>query len=563
MTAVEHRTVHATGAGRHPVRTLTAHALLGFVRSPVSTFFTLIFPLAFLSIISAVVGNETTESGLPVAQFLVAPFAVFGVAQASFVVLATDTAGLRERGVLMRLRGTPVPARTVLTARIAAMAVVAAAAVALLAAAGVGLYGVEIVWRKFPALLLTLALGIGCLSALGLALVALTRSVLVVQTLTQGILIPLAFISHVFIVGAALPGWLEGIGAALPLRHFADAMAETFDPAGGSGFRPADLLVIAAWGLLGAGLALWRFGWMPRGSASPRAAGAPAPSEAVPAAMPTLRVVDAGRRTSAALLGTQVRYALTSQWRDPLAVFFAVIFPVLLLALFPTVFGTGPVHGLSAAQYLLPGMAAYAIAVAGFVNLPEDVAQARGTGVLTRLRGTPLPLRWYYAGRMAAVLVVSALSTVLLGTVAVLFLDVRLDAARLPALAAGVVLGVSCFASLGLAAVALVRSATSLVAVTLGTLLPLSFVSDIFLVGAAPLPGWLAAVGDLFPLKHLMRVLLAATSPTGPAGGIAAGHLAVVAAWAAAGLLVVRLRGLGEPRTRRAGRRARRVTGHR
>jgi ABC-type multidrug transport system permease subunit len=523
---------------------MTAHALRGFTRSPMPAFFTLIFPLAFLSIVSAVVGNETTGAGVPVAQFLVAPFAVFGVAEATFVMLATDTAGLRERGVLMRLRGTPVPVWKALAARMAAMAVVSAAATALLTGAGAGFYGVDIVWRKTPALLLTLAVGIGCFSALGLALVALTRTVLTVQTLAQGLLIPLAFISDVFIVGAELPAWLDRIGSALPLRHFARAMAQTFDPAGGYGFRPGDLLVMAAWGLLGAGLALWRFGWMPRGarSADPiTTAMMPGPAPAGPARRP---IVAAGRPPATALLTGQVRYALTSQWRDPLSVFFAVVFPVLLLALFPAVFGDGPVHGLPAAQYLLPGMTAYAIAVAGYVNMPEDIARTRGSGVLKRLLGTPLPLRWYLAGRISAVLVVSALSTALLCTVAVLFLDVRLDVARLPALAVGLVLGVSCFAALGLAAVALLRSATSLVAVTLGTLLPLSFVSDVFMVGDAPLPGWLAAAGDVFPLKHLVAALLAATSPAGPDTGFATGHLVVVAGWTAAGLFVVRLRGL-------------------
>ena len=193
-----------------------------------------------------------------------APFAVFGVAQATFVVLAVDTAGIRERGVLMRLRGTPVPVWKVLAARVAATAVMSAAAVALLSGVGAGIYDVEMIWRKVPALLLTLVLSIGCFSALGLALVALTRTVLVVQTLTQGLLIPLAFISDVFIVGADLPVWLDRIGAALPLRHFANAMAETFDPQGGYGFRPGDLLVMAVWGLVGTGLALRWFGWTPR-----------------------------------------------------------------------------------------------------------------------------------------------------------------------------------------------------------------------------------------------------------------------------------------------------------
>jgi ABC-2 type transport system permease protein len=111
----------------------------------------------------------------------------------------------------------------------------------------------------------------------------------------------------------------------------------------------------------------------------------------------------------------------------------------------------------------------------------------------------------------------------------------------LPALAFGVLLGVLCFTALGLAVVVLLRSATSLIAVTLGTLLPLSFISDVFVVGDAPLPGWLSAIADAFPLKHLTQALLAATSPAGHGTGLAYGHLAIVAGWAVAGLVVVRL----------------------
>jgi hypothetical protein len=120
-------------------------------------------------------------------------------------------------------------------------------------------------------------------------------------------------------------------------------------------------------------------------------------------------------------------------------------------------------------------------------------------------------------------------------------LQVRVDPVRLPALVCGVLLGVLCFTALGLAVVALLRSATSLIAVTLGILLPLSFISDVFVVGDAPLPGWLSAIADVFPLKHLAQALLAATGPAAHGTGFAYGHLAIVAAWTVAGLVVVRL----------------------
>jgi hypothetical protein len=76
------------------------------------------------------------------------------------------------------------------------------------------------------------------------------------------------------------------------------------------------------------------------------------------------------------------------------------------------------------------------------------------------------------------------------------------------------------------------------VAVTLGTLLPLCFISEIFVVGNQPLSDWLTRVADVFPLRHLLDAVLAATSPQSTGAGFAAGHLAVLAAWTAGAALV-------------------------
>jgi ABC-type multidrug transport system permease subunit len=519
---------------------LTGHALRAFARNPVAAFFTCAFPLTFLVVVAAIIGDQRTEAGVPVTQHLVAPFAVFGVAQASFTLLAVDTAGLRESGVLQRLRAAPVPAWLVLAARIGASVVASGFTVLLLATVGALAYDVQIIWRKLPALLTALLLGIVCCAALGLALASLTRTVAATQALAQGLVIPLAFISDVFIVGAELPRPLEAIGSLLPLKHFAQAMAETFQPTAGSGFSPGHLAVLAAWAAAGALIALRRFDWQPRGSAAPREAAAVRPAPARLSA-PVER-----RGPRAALLGDQISYALLGLRRDQLAVFFAVVFPALLLVLFPVVFGEGRVHGLTMAQYLFAGLVAYTAAVAGYVDMPEGVVGARAAGVLKRLRATPLPFRWFVGGRVAAALVTATLGALVLAVVGVGFLGVRLAPARVPAVLLAVGLGTLCFAALGLAVVALLPSARSVVAITLGTLLPLCFLSEIFVVGDRPLPGGLLAVADVFPLRHLLRALLTATEPGAAGAGIAWGHLAVLAGWTVAALLVARYRGLAE-----------------
>ncbi|WP_327004404.1 ABC transporter permease [Dactylosporangium sp. NBC_01737] len=527
-----------SGAGT--TAALTLHALRAFTRSPMSAFFTVAFPLSFFLIVNTIVGDAPVDQdgAVRVSQFLVAPFAVFGTVEAVFCVLAIDLAVLREGGVLKRLRGSPVPAWSVLAARVCAAVLVALSSVALLVAVGVLAYDVQIVWRKVPAAVVALLVGVACFAALGLALVGLTRSVLAAQTLSNGLLIPLAFVSNVFIVGADLPAPLAWAGRVLPLRHFADAVATTFDPAAaGSGFRPADLAVMAAWGAAGAVVAVRWFGWEPRrGAHTPQArhgvAAATGAAYGLTAAV--VRPVEPG---PARMVGVQARAAFIAMRRDTLAVFFAAVFPVLLLLLFPAVFPDAGFEGVPLGEFMVPSMIAYSIAVATYVNLPAAVAQARDHGVLDRLRGSPAPLWTFYAGRAVAAAVTAAGTAVLLVAAGALANGYRPDPARLPAAVLAFTAGVACCSALGFALAASLRAGQYVPAVALGTLLPLSFISDVFVVGnGGPLPAALRYTADVFPLKHLSRAMLDALGPDG--GGVAWTHLGVLAVWTLAGVLV-------------------------
>ena len=521
------------------VAMLTGHALKSFVRTPTASFFTLIFPLSFLAIVGSTVGGQEVGVGIRVSQFLVAPFIVFGVAEGAFCVLAIGTATLRESGVLKRLHGAPAPSWAVVSSRVAAAAVMSLLSAVILVVVGVLAYDVRVVWSKAPAALVTLMLGIACCAALGLAVVSLTRSVLAAQAMTNGVLIPLAFISHVFIPGMALPVALDWLSLALPLRHFADALQTTFDPlTRGGGFVWTDLAALAGWTVAGAVVAVWRFGWEPRGGGAGRPTAVATRAEREPASVATVltpRVV--GRPRLVALLAGQAVHVLTGMRREKLPVFFAVVFPALLLLLFPAVIPAETVRGMRFADALLPGMVAYAIAVAAYVNLPEEVAHVRGAGVLKRLRGSPLPPWTYLLGRLLGSLVVAVAATVVLVVVAVIANGYQVSAARLPALALGVVLTAACFGALGLALLTIMPAARSVNAITLGTLVPLSFVSDVFYIGAE-LPHQLQLAGDVFPLKHSVGLFVAALQPGASGYGLAWSHIAIVCAWTVAASLV-------------------------
>jgi ABC-2 type transport system permease protein len=423
---------------------------------------------------------------------------------------------------------------------------------------GVAFYHVQILGRTLVASVVTLAVGIGCFAALGLALVSLVRSSSAVQGIASTVILVLAFVSDIFLVGVELPPWLSGIGSIFPLKHFADALGDAFNPfLSGSGFAWRDLAVMAAWGVAGVLVALWRFSWEPyaEGRGDGAAAAPPATEAAAPDLEPAATGEPAGwrdlgpagpavRPSTLSLLRNQLRYANRELARDPASLFFAIALPALLAALFPTIFGHSeliPGRGVPLPQFLAPVLAVYGITVSAYVNLPEGIARARDLGILKRLRGTPLPGWAYLAGRLGATLWVGLLATVVVIGIDVLLYDVRILSRTLLAVLVTIVIGTACMGALGLAVAALVPNVQTFAVVALATLLPLSFISDIFIIGG-DLPRWVEVTGWLFPLKHLANAMAGAFNPTIAGSGFAWGHLAVVVAWGVVGMLVAAAR---------------------
>lgn len=514
------------------------YANRSFWRQPIAAFFTLVFPLTFLVVLGAIAGNEVIDpdTGLRFAQFLTPAFAVFGVCMASYVSLAAAVAYPRQAGVLKRLRGTPLPSWMYIAGRIISAVWVSLLALALLVGVGVTFYGVQIVWRTVPAVLLTFLVGIACFAALGLAVVSLVSSPNAVQGITNGTLILLAFVSGLFAFGD-LPGWAETVGWVFPLRHFTAAVADGFNPyLEGSGFYWDHLLVMAAWGLAGAAVAVRFFRWEPRTREHPAARPA-VEAPAAPATVELPRPVEGGRPTTAALVRTQTAYAMRQVLRDPMSVFFAMVFPVLLLVFFGSIYGSeATIDGLPLPQYVTAAFAVYGIGVMAYVNLAGAVAEQRSRLTLKRLRGTPLPPWAYLAGRLLAPLLLGLVVVVLMFAIGVLFFGVTLPPATWAATLFAFVLGIVCFAALGLMIASMARSPQTVIAIALATLLPLSFVSDIF-VSVEDLPAPMDALGWTFPLRHTVHAAVTASSG-GALGSAWWVHVGVVAVWAVIGAVV-------------------------
>jgi ABC-2 type transport system permease protein len=113
--------------------------------------------------------------------------------------------------------------------------------------------------------LVTLAVGAFSFSCLGFALAAVIPTAEAAPAVTNATVLPLYFLSGVFIPQDELPSGVLGFADAFPIRHFFEAMFTAWDPhTTGSGFELGDLAVVAAWGLFGLLIAVRFFRWEPR-----------------------------------------------------------------------------------------------------------------------------------------------------------------------------------------------------------------------------------------------------------------------------------------------------------
>lgn len=270
---------------------------------------------------------------------------------------------------------------------------------------------------------------------------------------------------------------------------------------------------------------------------------------------PGTRTPSPARRTAPPLPGTaalawsRTRLEVRQFFRERDSVVFVFAYPVLMLAIFASAFGSDEEllagSGVYFPQYFLPGMVATGVMLSSFQNLAISIAAERDDGTLKRLRSTPLPPTSYFLGKTGQVLVTAGVQTALLLAVAALLFDVPLptDAARWWTFAWVFVLGTAAGAVCGVAYSSVPRSGRSASPVVIPVVLVLQFVSGVFFQ-FDQLPSWMQQLASVFPLKWMAQGMrsvflpdeMAAIEPSGTwqHGATAA----VLAAWLVVGLVV-------------------------
>jgi ABC-2 type transport system permease protein len=267
------------------------------------------------------------------------------------------------------------------------------------------------------------------------------------------------------------------------------------------------------------------------------------------------------------LLATQVSAQVRVFLRIPVALFFTVALPLVIVVLFNLVFGgegatvetaTGP---WSIEQFYVAALAAFAVVSATFTNLANMIPDRRQDGVMKRWRGTPLPSWIYLCGFVGAGLIVAVVAFALIVGVGFAFYDLEIGVGKIPALGVAFLLGTLVFSAVGVAVAGLIRSQEAAPAVTNAIILPMAFISNTFIaVDDSAMPRWLDVVSRALPLRPFVESMQAPFNPTVEAPGMLWGNLAILFAWGCVGVGVAARSFKWEPiaETSRRSRRRRR-----
>jgi len=214
-----------------------------------------------------------------------------------------------------------------------------------------------------------------------------------------------------------------------------------------------------------------------------------------------------GRGRGAAPFGLLLHELRAQQrlfWRNREAAFFTFLLPIIFLVLLGSVYGDDTIEGVSGATYLVAGMIGYGVTATAFAGLAISLVIRRESGVLKRVRGTPLPASVYIGGVIGSTLVVIAIQVVAQILIGRYLLDARWPQSPL-SFAALILLGSAAFAALGLAITGLVRSSEGSSAVVNAIYLPMTFISGAFF-SQRSFPDFVEAIGDVLPLTYFIRL---------------------------------------------------------
>ncbi len=188
------------------------------------------------------------------------------------------------------------------------------------------------------------------------------------------------------------------------------------------------------------------------------------------------------------------------------SVVFTLLFPLILLAIFGSVFKDTIAPGVTFSQYFVAGMVASGLVNSGFQQLAITIPMERDYGSLKRLRGTPMPVASYFIGKALLVFVSMILQVILLLAGGYFFFGFNMptDISKWFTFTWLIILGTASSTVLGIAFSTVPKSGRGASAVVSPVVIVLQFFSGVFFI-FTQLPSWMQQVAAIFPLKWLTQ----------------------------------------------------------
>jgi ABC-2 type transport system permease protein len=229
-----------------------------FWRNPSAAFFNFVLPLLFLIGGGAILSGNQRDL-----DKLVPAIAGMSVMSTTFTALAYNIVFLRERGVLKRIRGTPLPTGSYFGGVAANAVTNTALQIAIVVLAGRIFFGIgwPVHWGE---LVVFVVVGVVCFAALGVAFAHAIPNFESTAAYVNAVFLPVVFVSFSAFDTASAPAVLRGIADALPLKPLIEGLSGAIVTGSSLASNLGALAVIAGWGVFGGWFAVRGFSWEQR-----------------------------------------------------------------------------------------------------------------------------------------------------------------------------------------------------------------------------------------------------------------------------------------------------------
>jgi ABC-2 type transport system permease protein len=241
-----------------------------FLRSREQVMFTLAFPAIMILVFGSIFGGTIDDTGVKFTQYFVTGMIATGLMTAGFQALAIQIPMERDRGVLKRFLGTPMPKWVYFAGKVLMVAFIALLETVVLLTVSALLFGLKLpsTGERWLTFLWVAALGITACTLCGVAFSSLARTGRSAPAVVTPVALVLQFISGVFFVFSDLPVWMQKVAAVFPLKWMCQGLRSVFLPDSfaahepGHGYHLASVaLVLGIWCVVAFLLCLFTFRW--------------------------------------------------------------------------------------------------------------------------------------------------------------------------------------------------------------------------------------------------------------------------------------------------------------